>query len=251
MQHMVAKASHAYPHHATHCATVRLITAGLSPVQDGDAAKLIMSRYFAADYRRMAAIKRAFDVAASLTLLVLLSPLLGIAALVVWFDSPGPALFRQTRFGADGRVFEIWKFRTMFWDAGDPTGRARTRRGDPRVTRVGRVLRRLSIDELPQLVNVLAGEMSLVGPRPHAVDMEVDGVRYDGLFPDYHLRHLVRPGLTGWAQTHGSRGEISTRAQAYRRLSLDLHYVATFTLWLDLSIMIVTIRAVLFDKNAY
>jgi lipopolysaccharide/colanic/teichoic acid biosynthesis glycosyltransferase len=185
--------------------------------------------------------KRLFDVVCSLVALFGLMPLFLCVAVAIRLDSRGPVLFRQPRVGLHGKVFSILKFRTMKFDACDPTGIEQTRLGDARVTTIGRVLRRLSIDELPQLLNVLVGDMSLVGPRPHPVGMLVEGVRYEELVERYHLRHIVRPGLTGLAQIHGFRGAVLTEAHARERFRLDCEYVVSMGPWLDLKIFVITI----------
>ena len=168
------------------------------------------------------AIKRVIDLLLSTAGLVVLSPALALVALAIKFESPGPVIFRQWRFGACSRPFQVLKFRTMRYDASDLSGAKRTLAVDPRVTRVGRLLRRASIDELPQLLNVLAGEMSLVGPRAQAMFMEVNGQLLFEALGDYPARHRVLPGITGWAQVNGSRGEVDTIEKAERRTSLDL-----------------------------
>jgi Undecaprenyl-phosphate glucose phosphotransferase len=180
--------------------------------------------------------KRGFDIVVSLCALVLLSPLLGVAALLVRLDSPGPIFFRQTRWGFDDREFKIWKFRTMtvMEDGGCVVQACR---GDKRVTRIGRILRRTSIDELPQLLNVLSGEMSIVGPRPHAVAHDIE---YGELIAEYALRRHVKPGLTGLAQAHGLRGETQTPKHMEMRVQKDLWYISNWSFWLDIRIVIQT-----------
>ena len=189
-------------------------------------------------WRRVA--KRALDVAVVLVLVPVYLPLLLIVAAAIRLDSPGPVLFRQWRYGRNGRQVLIYKFRTMRADASDRTGAARTLARDPRVTRVGRILRRLSIDELPQLLNVLRGDMSLVGPRPHVTQMQVEGVSYVDAVETYRARHRMLPGITGWAQVNGSRGEIDTLAKAQRRIELDLWYINNWSPLLDVWIILRT-----------
>jgi exopolysaccharide biosynthesis polyprenyl glycosylphosphotransferase len=184
--------------------------------------------------------KRALDLVGASVGLILLGPLILASALVIKLESSGPALFRQVRFGCGGRAMEVWKLRSMYLDQGDATGEARTLAKDPRVTQIGRILRRLSIDELPQLINVLRGDMSLVGPRPHAVRMRVEGEYYHKLVASYPVRHRVKPGLTGWAQVNGSRGEVDTLAKAERRVDLDLWYIANWSISLDVRIILAT-----------
>ncbi len=188
--------------------------------------------------RRIA--KRVFDlvvVAALMPILIILFPMVALAISV---ESKGPVLFRQWRFGQGSKPVQIFKFRTMRMDLCDVTGADRTLPTDPRVTRVGRVLRRLSIDEIPQLINVLRGEMSLVGPRAHPTHMMVEGRYYFEAVEAYQARHRMLPGITGWAQVNGSRGEVDTVEKARRRLELDLYYIANWSPLLDLWIVIRT-----------
>jgi putative colanic acid biosysnthesis UDP-glucose lipid carrier transferase len=191
--------------------------------------------------------KRATDVVISLLMIALLAPLLVLIALIIRFDSSGPAMFRQWRTGLDGQVFRVWKFRTLSV-VEDGDGIAQVTKEDPRVTRVGRFLRRTSIDELPQLLNVLRGEMSLVGPRPHACAHD----RYFAArIENYAIRHSVKPGLTGWAQVNGLRGETATIQEMSRRVVLDLWYIRHARFALDMRILIATPGAVLFGRNAW
>ncbi len=182
--------------------------------------------------------KTLIDKAGALLLLIMLAPLLLGVALAVVASSPGPIIFRQTRRGWCGRDFVIWKFRTMRADHGAPSGQ--TVRRDPRCTRVGRTLRKYSLDELPQLWNVLRGDMSLVGPRPHAEALhDIDRAGRE-IVAEYAQRHRVKPGLTGWAQINGARGATTTAAQLRRRVDLDLHYIENWSLLLDLEILLKT-----------
>jgi exopolysaccharide biosynthesis polyprenyl glycosylphosphotransferase len=179
------------------------------------------------------AVKRTFDVATAASLLLVLAPLLAATAFAIKLDSPGPVIFRQRRGGFDNREFMIFKFRTttVLEDSGVI---AQGRREDPRVTQVGRVLRRLSVDELPQLLNVLRGDMSLVGPRPHAVaHAEV----YQGQIANYALRNHVKPGLTGAAQVAGLRGETREAQDMARRVERDVWYINNWSLALDLRLL--------------
>lgn len=173
-------------------------------------------------------------------MLAVAAPVMLMAALAIRLDSPGPIFFRQLRFGFNNRPIQVLKFRSMYVDRGDASGAQRTVRGDSRVTRVGRFLRRTSIDELPQLLNVLRGEMSLVGPRAHALHMKVADRLYHEAMPDYASRHRVKPGLTGLAQVNGCRGEIDTIEKAEARLRYDLEYVSRWSLLLDLKIVLQT-----------
>jgi len=195
-------------------------------------------------------IKRGMDIVLSLVALVLLSPVLLAAALAIRSESPGPVIFRQMRFGQGGRPICVLKFRTMRKDACDVTGERRTISRDPRVTRVGRLLRRTSIDELPQLLNVIRGDMSLVGPRPHPLLMRVQEAYYHDAVRRYRARHVVRPGITGWAQVNGSRGEVDTLQKAERRVELDLWYLDNWSLWLDLRILARTALGGFFSRGA-
>jgi putative colanic acid biosynthesis UDP-glucose lipid carrier transferase len=180
-------------------------------------------------------------------LLVLTLPLMVAIAAAIRLDTPGPALFRQTRRGLDNRPFAILKFRTMVHVPGPERTVPQARRRDPRVTRVGRVLRRSSLDELPQLFNVLRGEMSLVGPRPHAL---AHAARYAALIAGCAERHRVPPCITGWTHVHGHRGETETLAKMQRRVDHDLAYIAHRSLRLDLRILLLTVRTIWRDRNA-
>ncbi len=200
---------------------------------------------------RQMLLKWAEDKVIALIALLLLSPVMIGAALAVKLTSPGPLFFRQKRFGFNQKAIDVLKFRTMYADRGDPTGRQRTVKDDPRITPVGRFLRKTSIDELPQLLNVLMGDMSIIGPRAHAVAMAVGGRYYHEAVAEYQSRHRVRPGITGWAQVNGSRGEVETQAQAEERLRLDIYYVDNWSLALDLRIMIRTLKVLFNDPQAY
>jgi Undecaprenyl-phosphate glucose phosphotransferase len=201
------------------------------------------------DWRAL--IKFAEDRLLGAAALLFISPVMLLCALAVRLDSGGPVLFRQKRFGFNNQEFEALKFRTMYVDRMDSSGAQRTIRNDPRVTRVGAVLRRLSLDELPQLINVMRGEMSIVGPRAHAVHMKVGDRYYFDAFQDYAARHRVKPGITGWAQINGLRGEVDTVDKAQRRLEFDLYYVNNWSLWLDVKIIVITAFKTLFSKEAY
>jgi len=196
-------------------------------------------------------VKRAEDLVLSVIALVLLSPLLVLTGLLVRLTSPGPALFVQPRVGFNNEAINVFKFRTMYTHLSDLGAKQTTTREDPRVTKVGRVLRRFSIDELPQLINVLQGSMSLVGPRPHGTEMMVGDRFYHEAVRGYAGRHRVKPGITGYAQVKGLRGEVRTIERAKRRIELDKYYVDHWSFWLDLWILFATVRAVLFDRDAY
>ena len=191
--------------------------------------------------------KRCLDVALAGTLLVLLSPLLVAIAIMIRLDSKGPILFRQTRAGYCGRPFMIYKFRSMYTTENGPVIK-QAEKGDRRVTRVGRLLREKSLDELPQLINVVLGDMSLVGPRPHAMAHDR---YYEPLIPDYTWRYHALPGITGWAQVNGYRGETPTLESMEGRIQRDLWYIRNWSVWLDLRILALTVGAVIRPKNAY
>jgi putative colanic acid biosynthesis UDP-glucose lipid carrier transferase len=192
--------------------------------------------------------KRAEDLVIGTLMLVMLSPVMLLVAACIRAETPGPVLFRQSRQGFNNNVFTVCKFRSMVHrPEGDPEVRQATR-DDKRVTRVGRVLRRTSLDELPQLFNVLRGEMSLVGPRPHAVE---HNLYYASLIDDYINRHKVQPGITGWAQVNGLRGETDTLDKMKARIEFDLAYLRNWSLQLDLAIILRTVLVVLKDRHAY
>lgn len=196
--------------------------------------------------------KRALDIAGAAAALALLSPLLAATAAAIRLDSPGPILFRQPRHGYNHRPVEVWKFRSMYAADCDPAARRIVTRGDARVTRVGRFIRRWSIDELPQLFNVLRGDLSLVGPRPHAVGaVSSRQEAFEAIVDGYAARHKVRPGVTGWAQVHGARGEIDDPAALRRRVELDLHYIENWSIWLDMKILALTPFRLADGANAY
>ena len=197
-----------------------------------------------------ALVKRIEDVVIAGACLLLTLPLLLVIALSIKLDSRGPVLFKQKRLGANNLPFHLLKFRTMFVEQTDPLGQQLTRAGDPRITRIGGFLRMTSMDELPQLINVLRGEMSLVGPRPHALAASAAGVAYARAISDYPIRHRVKPGITGWAQVNGWRGETTTIEQIRKRVEHDLYYVENWSLTFDLLILGRTVFAVLSRANA-
>jgi Undecaprenyl-phosphate glucose phosphotransferase len=196
-------------------------------------------------------IKRGEDLLIAGTLLVLLSPVLLLTALLVRLSSPGPIFFVQPRIGFNNELIKVLKFRTMYADKTDLHAEQTTTEDDPRVTRIGWTLRRLSLDELPQLFNVLRGDMSLVGPRPHATHMKVGDRYYQDAVRGYAGRHRVRPGITGLAQVKGVRGEIRTIERAKLRVEYDTKYIDSWSVWLDLWILAATFRAVIWDRDAY
>ena len=196
-------------------------------------------------------VKEVLDRGLAVIALVLLSPILLLTCLAIRLESKGPILFRQKRFGFNNNEISVLKFRSMYIDRQDTTGAERTQKNDPRVTRVGRFIRRTSIDELPQLFNVLKGDMSLVGPRPHATMMRVGDKYYFDAVKGYTARHRVKPGITGLAQVRGLRGEIATTERARKRVEYDVYYIENWSPLLDIRIMIETVLKLIWDKNAY
>ncbi|MCO6391936.1 undecaprenyl-phosphate glucose phosphotransferase [Aliihoeflea aestuarii] len=195
--------------------------------------------------------KRLFDIAFSLAGLIVFSPVMIATAIAIKLDSKGPVFFKQKRHGFNNEVIEVWKFRSMYADQSDPQARKVVTKGDPRVTRVGRFIRKTSIDELPQFFNSLGGSLSLVGPRPHALK----GFSQDRLFEEvvdgYFARHRVKPGVTGWAQINGLRGEIDHDDKIRRRTEYDLDYIENWSLGFDLKILLLTPIRLLNTENAY
>jgi Undecaprenyl-phosphate glucose phosphotransferase len=177
-------------------------------------------------------------------------PAMVLIALLIKLDSEGPVFFRQKRLGAKNQPFDLLKFRSMYTEQADPLGHQLTRAGDPRITRVGRFLRRTSMDELPQLINVLRGDMSLVGPRPHALAASAEGVSYAHAITEYLIRHRVKPGMTGWAQVNGWRGETTRIEQIRRRVEHDLYYIENWSPGFDLLILMRTLFIVMSRENA-
>jgi Undecaprenyl-phosphate glucose phosphotransferase len=197
------------------------------------------------------ALKRAEDLLLSCLILLVAAPAFAVIALAVKLDSPGPVLFGQLREGYHNKPFKVWKFRTMYHEARDEWAIRQTSRNDRRVTRVGRILRRFSLDELPQVFNVIRGEMSIVGPRPHALGMTSLGLPMTQVLEGYAARHRLKPGITGWAQVNGYRGEVDSHEKLRRRVALDCHYIDHWSLSLDLWIIIRTLALLLFDSGAY
>ena len=198
-----------------------------------------------------AIVKRGMDVVVALVALIVHIPLLLLVAVAIKLDSPGPVLFRQRRIGLHGCPFELIKFRTMHHRPPDHGRLRQTCPRDPRVTRIGALLRHTSFDELPQLWHVLRGDMSLVGPRPHAPGTCAGGTPFEQVSERYAQRHLVRPGMTGLAQVRGWRGQTDTEEKLLRRLDSDLEYIAAWSLWLDCIILARTVATVLRMRNAY
>lgn len=197
-------------------------------------------------------LKWLFDKIVGAILIVLVSPVLVAAAIAVKLNSKGPILFRQKRYGFNNELIEVLKFRSMYVDQSDAGASRLVTRGDPRVTRVGRILRRTSIDELPQFFNVVfRGDLSLVGPRPHALQAKAENRLYDQVVDGYFARHRVKPGITGWAQINGWRGETDTQEKLQRRVEHDLHYIENWSVFLDLYIVAATPFALLKTDSAY
>lgn len=192
-------------------------------------------------------LKRLEDIVLAAMILLLISPVLCAISLAVKFTSPGPVIFRQRRYGMDGKPIMVWKFRSMKVMENDKVVTQATQ-NDPRVTRVGNFLRRTSLDELPQFINVLTGGMSIVGPRPHAV---AHNEQYRSLIQGYMLRHKVKPGITGWAQINGWRGETDTLEKMEKRVEFDLEYIREWSLWLDIKIVFLTVFKGFVNKAAY
>jgi len=192
-------------------------------------------------------IKRLEDIVLSLLILCVVAIPMALIAAVVKLSSPGPVFFRQKRYGIDGRSIEVWKFRSMRVMENDANVVQATR-GDNRITPIGAFLRRTSLDELPQFINVLQGDMSIVGPRPHAV---AHNEQYRGQINSYMLRHKVKPGITGWAQVNGWRGETDTLDKMQKRIEHDLAYIHNWSLWWDLKIVFLTVFKGFIHKNAY
>jgi Undecaprenyl-phosphate glucose phosphotransferase len=196
-------------------------------------------------------IKNIEDRVLGTLLLLLAAPVMALVALAIRLDSKGPVLFRQRRYGFDNELIEVFKFRSMYTDMSDPSAAKLVTKNDPRVTPVGRFIRRTSLDELPQLLNVIRGEMSLVGPRPHATEAKAESDLYQTVVGEYFARHRVKPGVTGWAQINGWRGETDTHEKIQRRVEADLYYIDNWSLLFDLYIIAATPFALLSGKNAY
>ncbi|MCA3692331.1 exopolysaccharide biosynthesis polyprenyl glycosylphosphotransferase [Aquidulcibacter sp.] len=194
--------------------------------------------------------KRVQDLALGSLFLLLVSPVMALIAVAIKVDSKGPIFFRQKRHGFNNQAFECWKFRSMRVETTDACAAQQVMQNDPRVTRVGRFIRATSLDELPQLFNVLAGTMSLVGPRPHAIGMKTGDEDSEALVAEYAHRHRIKPGMTGWAAIHGSRGPVHSAEEVAQRVAYDLAYIRDANLWLDLWIMVRTLPALLGDKGS-
>jgi Undecaprenyl-phosphate glucose phosphotransferase len=194
--------------------------------------------------------KRVQDIVLAALALIPALPVMGVIALLVRLDSPGPVMFRQRRHGFNNEAIVVWKFRSMRQEATDACAKRQVIAGDERVTRIGRFIRKTSLDELPQLFNVLTGEMSLVGPRPHPIGMMTAGEESQRLVAEYAWRHRMKPGITGWAQINGSRGPVHTREDVRRRVVLDIEYIERQSFWFDLYILAMTLPCLLGDRDA-
>jgi Undecaprenyl-phosphate glucose phosphotransferase len=197
-------------------------------------------------------IKGLFDKVVGAAVLLLLAPLMGMIALAIKLDSRGPVIFKQKRYGFNNELIEVYKFRSMYADQADAFASKLVTRNDPRVTRLGRLLRKASLDELPQLFNVVfKGNLSLVGPRPHAVNAKAQERLYDEAVDGYFARHRVKPGITGWAQVNGWRGETDTAEKIQQRVEHDLYYIENWSLLFDLHILARTPFALMKTEQAY
>jgi polysaccharide biosynthesis protein PslA len=235
--------------------TVRLVPDATPPaLRLGHASNqsqgVVMPTLMVPPFSLMGAVaKRSLDLIVSLGLLIPLTPLFLLVALAIRLDSPGPVFFLQRRTGQFGRSFDIYKFRSLHVAGADRAAEALVSKGDSRVTRVGKYLRKYSIDELPQLINVLLGDMSLVGPRPHAPRAKADRRIYAEVMPDYMLRYRVKPGMTGWAQVNGWRGNTDTEEKLRKRVEFDFEYIKNWSFWRDLKILVMTVPSALFPPQ--
>jgi Undecaprenyl-phosphate glucose phosphotransferase len=196
--------------------------------------------------------KSLFDRIVGMAILILAAPVMALVALAIKLDSPGPILFRQKRFGFNNERIEVFKFRSLYHNMADPTAAKVVTKNDPRVTRVGRFIRKTSLDELPQLFNVVfKGNLSLVGPRPHAIAGKFENQMFDEAVDGYFARHRVKPGITGWAQINGWRGEIDSQEKIQRRVEFDLYYIENWSVLFDLAIVLKTPFALMKAENAY
>jgi Undecaprenyl-phosphate glucose phosphotransferase len=196
-------------------------------------------------------VKSAFDRVVSALLILMLSPVMLAVAMAVRLESRGPVIFRQKRYGFNNELIEVYKFRSMYTGRCDANASKLVTKDDPRVTGVGRFIRKTSLDELPQLFNVLKGQLSLVGPRPHALQAKAEDKLYDDVVDGYFARHRVKPGITGWAQINGWRGETDTREKIERRVEHDLHYIENWSIWFDIYILAMTPIALADSRSAY
>lgn len=195
--------------------------------------------------------KAVFDIGIATVATILLAPVLAAVAIAVKLDSPGPIFFRQKRYGLNNELIEVFKFRSMHTKLCDASAQKLVTKDDPRVTRVGKFIRKTSLDELPQLFNVIRGDLSLVGPRPHALQAKADNRLYDEVVENYFARHKVKPGITGWAQINGWRGETDTEEKIEKRVEYDLYYIENWSVFFDLYILLKTPLALFKSENAY
>jgi Undecaprenyl-phosphate glucose phosphotransferase len=228
-------------------------------LEGGDAPEAQISRLIDLPLRRLsghrmddgkAYAKRIQDVALGCLALAAAAPFMAAVAFAIKLDSPGPVFFRQRRQGFNNEEIVVWKFRSMHHQLRDERAERQVETDDPRVTRIGKIIRRTSLDELPQLFNVLRGEMSLVGPRPHAPGMKTGDVESVRLVAEYAHRHRIKPGMTGWAAIHGSMGALETAEQVRRRVALDIEYIQRQSFWLDLYIMLMTVPRLIGEDGA-
>ena len=197
------------------------------------------------------ALKRTMDIVLSASALIVLAPVLLLVAAMIRLTSSGPALFTQTRWGQNCEKIKVYKFRSMYTNMCDSSGVAQTQKNDKRITAIGAILRKTNIDELPQLINVLKGDMSLIGPRCHAIGMLAAGKVYEDLVPSYHQRHILRPGITGLAQMRGLRGPTDLASKSRARIACDIYYVENYSLLLDFKILFGTIKNEVFGGSGF
>ena len=195
--------------------------------------------------------KRTFDVVVASVALLVLSPLMIATAIAIKLDSPGSVFFKQKRQGFNNEDIEIFKFRSLYTDQGDKSGINVVTKNDSRVTRVGRIIRKTSIDELPQLFNVILGTLALVGPRPHVANAQTNNKLWNDVVDSYFARHKVKPGVTGWAQINGWRGEVDSEEKIHGRVDYDLYYIENWSLLFDMYILAITPFKLLNTENAY
>ena len=195
--------------------------------------------------------KNILDTTLAVLFALIAAPVMALVALAIKLESKGPVLFKQNRYGFNNQLIGVYKFRSMYTDMCDDAASELTTRDDPRVTKVGAFLRRTSLDELPQLFNVLKGEMSVVGPRPHATQAKAAGKLYEDVVDGYAVRHKVKPGITGWAQVNGWRGNTDTENDITGRLEHDFYYIENWSVAFDLYIILRTFKTVAGGDNAY
>jgi exopolysaccharide biosynthesis polyprenyl glycosylphosphotransferase len=198
-----------------------------------------------------AIIKRLQDIAVACAAIIIFSPFFIIIPILIKLESPGPVFFRQKRYGLNNRMFDCLKFRSMYFEACCANEIRLTERTDPRVTRIGDFLRRTSLDEIPQFINVLKGDMSVVGPRPHPPGVKAGGRVYEDIIENFSERYAVKPGLTGWAQVNGLRGNTFAEEDLTERFKYDMDYIQNWSIWLDLVIIARTMVLGFFGKNAF